>query len=146
MELIFLYIIIYTCRCGCDWSTSLKPSWAGMFDVFLSQVYIYIYTVSYLAGILLNCSTNQPPNREWQFLKTMIKQRLVLISRVFIAKFVTCDWRFYFLSITLFTITIFLKLLARLLASKHPDDLQAANRLIKNMVRQVWFWNRIETL
>ncbi|CAB4042133.1 ADP-ribosylation factor-binding GGA1 isoform X1, partial [Paramuricea clavata] len=28
------------------------------------------------------------------------------------------------------------KLLARLLASKHPDDLQAANRLIKNMVRQ----------
>ncbi|XP_067931862.1 ADP-ribosylation factor-binding protein GGA1-like [Watersipora subatra] len=28
------------------------------------------------------------------------------------------------------------KLLARLLRSKHPDDLQAANRLIKNMVKQ----------
>ena len=28
------------------------------------------------------------------------------------------------------------KLLARLLKSKHPEDLQAANRLIKNMVKE----------
>ena len=33
--------------------------------------------------------------------------------------------------------TVFIKLLSRLLASKHPEDLQAANRLIKNMVHQV---------
>ena len=32
---------------------------------------------------------------------------------------------------------IYLQLLARLLKSKHPEDLQAANRLIKTMVRQV---------
>jgi predicted permease len=32
---------------------------------------------------------------------------------------------------------IFLQMLARLLKSKHPEDLQAANRLIKNMVKQV---------
>ena len=28
------------------------------------------------------------------------------------------------------------QLLSKLLKSKHPDDLQAANRLIKNMVKQ----------
>ena len=30
-----------------------------------------------------------------------------------------------------------MQLLARLLKSKNPEDLQAANRLIKNMVKQV---------
>ena len=30
----------------------------------------------------------------------------------------------------------FLQLLSRLLKSKHPEDLQAANRLIKNMVKE----------
>lgn len=32
-----------------------------------------------------------------------------------------------------------LQILARLLRSKNPDDLQAANRLIKNIVKQVLF-------
>jgi len=35
------------------------------------------------------------------------------------------------------TVCVVLQLLARLLKSKHPEDLQAANRLIKNMVKQV---------
>ena len=33
--------------------------------------------------------------------------------------------------------SVSLQLLAKLLKSKNPDDLQAANRLIKNMVKQV---------
>lgn len=36
-----------------------------------------------------------------------------------------------------FCVHVVFQLLARLLKSKHPEDLQAANRLIKSMVRQV---------
>jgi len=32
---------------------------------------------------------------------------------------------------------VYFQLLSRLLRSKNPEDLQAANRLIKNMVKQV---------
>ena len=40
-------------------------------------------------------------------------------------------------SLYIFVFIVSLQLLSRLLKSKHPEDLQAANRLIKNMVKQV---------
>ena len=40
-------------------------------------------------------------------------------------------------SLHIFIFIMFWQLLSRLLKSKHPEDLQAANRLIKNMVKQV---------
>ena len=64
----------------------------------------------------------------------------VLISAVIIDS----NWPRKFMLIKLFMaknnlILLFpiLQLLARLLKSKNPEDLQAANRLIKNMVKQV---------
>lgn len=38
------------------------------------------------------------------------------------------------------TETLLFQLLARLLKSKNPDDLQEANRLIKSMVKEVSMW------
>lgn len=38
------------------------------------------------------------------------------------------------------TETLLFQLLARLLKSKNPDDLQEANRLIKSMVKEVSAW------
>ena len=45
-------------------------------------------------------------------------------------------WSYVFLALIHRYIVSFIQLLARLLKSKHPEDLQAANRLIKNMVKQ----------
>lgn len=49
------------------------------------------------------------------------------------------EFVFLFVCLLLFS-PVFLQMLSRLLNSTHPEDLRAANKLIKEMVQEVCVW------